>query len=155
MEAVPVLLKLVCRNAILFHVLGIGVAPTACLRNMRCEYRRVGILNWLHAVISMATNACGWFLVALDNLLAVHARGILCLLVDADRGVVLPHEFGVTVAFSAKRRHLARTGCSDKTLANIHRSIVVVIVRISSVTACARKTPSPVNIVLDLRDRRG
>src|SRR5215831_16610267 len=135
MDALPILMNLVGRNLVRFHVRGIGVATATCFRNMRREYRGVGILDWFYTVISVAAYARRRFLVTLGDFFAVHARCVLGLLVHANCRVVMLHEFGIAVTFSAKRLDLAGTGCSDETLSRIHRSIVVLVVRVSSVTA--------------------
>src|SRR5262249_38852372 len=137
MDALPVFVNLVGRNVVRFHVRGISVATAACLRNMRRKYRSVEILDWLYTVISVAAYARSRFLVALGEFLPVHTRCVLRLLVHTNRGVVMLHEFSITVTFSTKRLDLSGTRCPDETLPRIHRSIVILIVRISSVTAGA------------------
>src|SRR5215510_3064738 len=137
MDALLIFMNLVSRNVVWFHVTGIGVATAACFRDMRRKYRSVGILDWFYTVISVAAYARSRFLVALGDFLAVHTRCVLGLLVHTNGGVVMFHEFGIAVAFSTKRLDLAGTGCSHETLPRIHRSIVVLIVRISSVAASA------------------
>src|SRR5262245_15388448 len=102
MHALPIFLNLVRRNVVWFHVPGIGVATAACFRNMRRKYRSVGILDWLHTVISVAAYARSRFLVPLRDSLTVHTRCVLGRLIHTNCGVVVPHEFRVAVTFSAK-----------------------------------------------------
>src|SRR5215475_724077 len=102
MHALPVFLNLVGRNVVRFHVPGIGVATAACFGNMRRKYRSVGILDWFHTVISVAAYARSRFLVSLGDFLAVHTRCVLGRLIHTNCGVVVLHEFGVAVTFSAK-----------------------------------------------------
>src|SRR5262245_11404759 len=120
MDALPIFMNLVSRNVVRFHVPGIGVATAACFRNMRRKYRSGGILDWFHTVIAVAAYARSRFLIALGDFLPVHTRCVLGLLVHTNGGVVLFHEFGIAVAFSAKRLDLAGTRCADKALPRIH-----------------------------------
>src|SRR5262249_53548621 len=153
MDAVLILLRLICGNAVPFHVLGIAMTAAACLRYVCWKHGGVGIFDRFHPVISVAAYARGRLLVTRCDLLAVHTRVVLRFLVDTDAGIVLPHEYRVAVTFSAQGLNLPRTRCSDKSLSRVHRTIVIVVVRISGMAARARKSSLPMNIVLDERNR--
>src|SRR5690349_21391462 len=108
MHALAVLRKLVGRNSVWLHIVRVAMTPSARLGDISGKYRSIRILDGLHAVSAMATDARGGFWVALCDLPSMHTRGVFHFLVHANGRIVLLHHIGIAVTLSTESLHLPR-----------------------------------------------
>ena len=101
MDAFRKLIELVRGNLVFLHILRIAVAMRTRRRNVPRVNRRSGVLGRKDVVTAVAARALRDLRISLDVSHAVDTRPILVKLVDRQRGIVAPHECGISVACGA------------------------------------------------------
>jgi len=138
MDAVLVLLNLIRRNPVGLHGIRIGMASSASVGYTRRVDRGVGILDRSNPMRTVATDTRGGLRITASDSLPVDACGKLSFLIDSEPGIEALHGYRVAVTLSAERGNLFRAWLSDEPFARIHRSIHIVVVRITAVAVRAR-----------------
>ena len=120
MYAGAIFRKLVGRDAVLRHLLRIGVAPSTGLWKVNRMNRRLPILDVPYVVNTMAIDAGSDIGVTSGEALAVDTGLVQLKLVHALLRLESPHEFGAAVTARAKLRYRLALGLPDESLGPVH-----------------------------------
>ena len=135
-HASAVLCKLIRRNAVGFHVGGVGMAASAGLRDIERIDFGARVAGGTQVVHSVAIYANGNFRIAFGEQFPVYARLVLAELIGPQPRIVLSHEVPIGMAASAERRNLAPLNLSPESRCFAH-GVHVGFCRIASVATRA------------------
>src|SRR5579883_2976431 len=137
MDAGLVVLKLIGRDLVLRHVLGVGVTPAARFWKTHFRHRRLSIFDCADIVDAVAIDTGRDVLVTGRESLAVDAGLVELELIDALLWAKSPHEFGFAVAIGAKLGDRCALWLADESLRFRHGDGGIVAGRIAAMAVRA------------------